>query len=192
MYALIRNIKCVLQYNSSLASGTTFPQNGRRPLTLVEHLLKMSEKLKTSRVQLWQVSTSKYSGKGPTVMPWSFVLSSSKIRIHRNSSVLNKSQSTGCCPPSGCSESCSLCTSDQRQTDQTCRVLRLVLPLEPLVFLSRGIYLNVFFFFFACLARSLRPQRSKYRGFDLDVELPMESESRESGKGGLVSEWRDI
>ncbi|CAM9332913.1 unnamed protein product [Hapterophycus canaliculatus] len=30
-------------------------------------------------------------------------------------------------------------------------------------------------------------KRSKYSGFDLDVELPMESESRESGKAGLGS-----
>lgn len=46
-----------------------------------------------------------------------------------------------------------------------------------------------FVFFLALLSLCL--QRSKYSGFDLDVELPMESESRETGKGGLVSnEWR--
>eukprot|EP00752_Nemacystus_decipiens_P005604 g5072.t1 len=34
---------------------------------------------------------------------------------------------------------------------------------------------------------STERKRSKYRGFDLDVELPMESESRETGKSGLGS-----
>ncbi|CAM9620480.1 unnamed protein product [Ectocarpus sp. 12 AP-2014] len=34
---------------------------------------------------------------------------------------------------------------------------------------------------------STERKRSKYSGFDLDVELPMESESRKSGKGGLGS-----
>lgn len=42
------------------------------------------------------------------------------------------------------------------------------------------------------LSYPLGSQRSKYSGFDLDVELPMESESRETGKGGLVSRFVEV